>query len=381
MPPALNTIAVDLTPVRPGADNGGAKIMTLALLRELASLARNVDWVLLTAEQSHDELADLDAANVRRQCVVHDSRIRSLAAGFSRRGLLQRLRADLLFCPFTAPFFHDPRVPLVSVIYDLQFADHPEFFSAAELAERDRNTRDAVQAATRLVCISEFVRASVIARVITKSAVPADRVIAIPIQLSRRLPPAAAGVLAPLGLESQRFLIYPANFWKHKNHETLLHAFATIDDPALKLVLTGELGPHMQELRRTCSELRLDSRVVFPGHLPDAEFAALLESSLALIFPSLYEGFGMPLLEAMAAGVPVLCANTSSLPEVAGDAALFFDPRQPAEIASAISRIRTEPGLRQSLIDRGRQRAAAWGTPRDMAAAYLRVFDSITPVR
>jgi glycosyltransferase involved in cell wall biosynthesis len=191
-----------------------------------------------------------------------------------------------------------------------------------------------------------------------KTNVAPDRLETIRIQMPGRLrtpsPVQRECVLKILQLVSDRFLLYPANFWPHKNHELLLTAFGMYlaDHPGsgLKLVLTGSPGARQDYLRDAARRMGLSKAVVFPGYLAEEELSALLHSCLALIFPSLFEGFGMPLLESMAAGRPVLCSNTTSLPEVAGGAALLFDPRVPAEIADAIARIAKDPDLRRELV-------------------------------
>ena len=404
----LRRVAIDLTPVLPGAANGGAKVMTVELIRQLAKLAPECEFVLLTASGSHDELKYLDAPNVRRVC-VHDPGGAPVAAKINSRAkkaiarvlpepvlrvamemrnrhleepagtsMLETMSADLLFCPFTAPFFYDPSIPVISVIYDLQYAQYPAFFSNAEVEERDRSFHKAVRVANMLVCISEFVRGTVIAR----SGINADRVVAVPIRLQNRLEAPASvqieAVQMRWGLRPGRYLVYPANFWKHKNHELLLTAFgmycAAQPGSDLKLVLTGAPGARAEELRQASVIMGLGERVVFAGHLSDSDFAGLLKGCLALIFPSLYEGFGMPVLEAMAMGKPVLCSNVTSLPEVAGDAAVQFDPRVPSEIVAAIRRVDGDPELARILGEKGRLRASALGGPREMAAEYLGLF-------
>ena len=114
---------------------------------------------------------------------------------------------------------------------------------------------------------------------------------------------------------------------------------------------------------------------MFLGYVPEEELSALLYWCAGLMFPSLFEGFGMPLLEAMAAGKPILCANSTSLPEVAGDAALFFDARKPGEIAAAIARFENEPELRLDLAAKSAKRLSAFGGAAEMAAGYLRAFE------
>jgi len=114
--------------------------------------------------------------------------------------------------------------------------------------------------------------------------------------------------------------------------------------------------------------------VIYPGYVPIEEYEFLLRSAFAMVFPSLYEGFGIPVLEAMSAGVPVLCSNVTSLPEVGGDAVLYFDPRRPGQIVDALTRLSEEPGLRESQITKGLQRAARFEGAERMALDYADVF-------
>jgi glycosyltransferase involved in cell wall biosynthesis len=142
----------------------------------------------------------------------------------------------------------------------------------------------------------------------------------------------------------------------------------------LKLVLTGSPGPRQDDLIEASRAMGLADAVAFPGYLPAEDFSPLMYRCKALIFPSLFEGFGMPLVEAMAAGRPILCADGTSLPEVAGDAALFFNPKQPTEIRDAIDRIERDCELERDLIDRGTRRLSNFGGPDEMAARYIQVF-------
>ena len=411
--PRLERVAVDLTPLLPGGDNGGIKLLALELVRRLARLAPGCQFVLLTSEKGHAELASLDAPNVRRLCVSRPSSAPTLAlkGAFAARRLLEKLLpapavqkigalymrlrgrpaespllrklgAGLLFCPFTGVFFYDPAVPVVAVVADLQYAYYPEFFTPEERYEREQNFRQICRVASRLVCISAYTRATVLEH----SGLPAQRTAVIGIAARERLarPDRAAieRVLAGLGLQPGGFLLYPANFWRHKNHELLLTAFgmyrAAHPRSELKLVLTGAPSPRRDELREAARRMGLAARVVFPGFLPEEDFAALLGGSAAMLFPSLFEGFGMPVLEAMAAGVPVACGNLTSLPEIAGPAenpaALLFDPRRPAEIAAAIERLENDAALRADLVERGRRRAAEFLPAEEMAARYWKVF-------
>lgn len=398
-------VAVDLTPLLPGGDNGGAKPLAIELVRRLAAAQPGNELVLLTNEKSDAELAGLDASNVRRLCVtrpenaptvsrrralqVRSVLVRVLPEGVVRKlgewyagrsdgpppatPLLRQIGADLLFCPFTGALFYDPTVPVVSLVHDLQYLYYPEFFDPADRAERDRHFRQVCRVAARVACVSEYTRDSVL----EKSGLPADRVVAIPSAPHKRLGSLPDGRGSQRG--DDRYLLYPANFWRHKNHEMLLIAWgmyrAAHPQSDLKLVLTGAPSPRRDELREAARRMGLAEWVEFPGYLSNQEFAALLAGCTAMLFPSLFEGFGMPVAEAMAAGVPVLSSDRTSLPEIAGDAALLFDPRQPAAIVEAIERLESDPAVRADLIERGRRRAAELLAPEAWAARFWKIFE------
>lgn len=142
----------------------------------------------------------------------------------------------------------------------------------------------------------------------------------------------------------------------------------------LRLVCTGSPDDRMGALKEATRRMGMAPWVYFAGFLSEEEFAALLASCKALIFPSLYEGFGMPVLEAMAFGKPVLCSNATSLPEVAGDATLYFDSKKPTDILSAIEQIILEPTLVDNLIERGYKWIATFGGAEQMTQEYLQVL-------
>lgn len=406
----LSTIAVDLTPVLPGGENGGAKIFVLELLRRLAKMAPNTQFVLLTQAASHEELAIMDRPNMRRLMVVGPvitnslrPRLVSLASRilphlpvrlrgvFSRLGyrlntalkrsgsgsLLHDMSIDLLFCPFTAPTYYEPGIPTVCTIYDLQYKTYPEFFAAEDVAHRERTFIEACRRATVLTAISDYSRDSAIAH----GSLDPARIRTIHLRMAQRIAPGAENdraVLDRLGLSPQRYLVYPANFWKHKNHEMLLTAFGMACHEGLpadiKLVCTGAPGARQAWLMSAARTMSLADRILFPGYLPNAELAALMADCTGVLFPSLYEGFGLPVIEAMAAGVPVACSNTTSLPEVAADAAILFDPRVPTQMAQAMISLVEDEALRARLIQDGLQRAAEFSDSERMAREYWELF-------
>ncbi len=154
-----------------------------------------------------------------------------------------------------------------------------------------------------------------------------------------------------------QYLLYVGTLQPRKNLARVIEAFACMaGDPAfsgLQLVLAGKKGWLYDDLFAQVERLGLAGRIIFPGYIEDADLPALLGGALAFVFPSLYEGFGIPVLEAGACGVPVITSNTSSLPEVAGDAALFVDPHDVEAIAEAMRRLVTDDALRSELSRRG----------------------------
>lgn len=405
----LNCIGIDLTPLLPGAVNGGAKIVVLELIRQLAKLAPDVNIVLLTGQSTHAELAAFESGNVSRRLVAPGPAQYAQAPLRRRRtirrtpwkfdwtlfpfrkflALFDRHEAalqnyDLLFFPFA---LSDPNrrlplgrcpIPTVGTVYDLQHLTFPEFFSPHELAERQRCLEFHKRHSSCIV-ISNSVRDGMIAQ----AAASPESVVTVYIRFDARLLSVEADwalhCLQKFGLQKQRYFIYPANFWRHKNHETLLQAFALARSRLLpsdfRLVCTGAVDERTAEVRAFARSCGLMGSVIFPGFVSDREFAALMQSSAALVFPSLYEGFGMPVIEAMAAGCPVACSDCTSLPEVAGDAALLFDPHKPQAIAEAMCRLATDPSLRSELIAKGLRQAANFSGIERMAREYWAVFE------
>jgi glycosyltransferase involved in cell wall biosynthesis len=412
----LSRIAVDMTPFRPGGENGGAKVLTIELVRHLSKLAPDCHFILLTSNPIHEEISFLEASNVTRHCVEQQNlsnpppltaqrcgnlrlhlkewastnlpfpvyrklktayiAIRSLR--LFKENILKDLGVDLLFCPLNIPSYFDPDIPVVSVIYDLQFQVYPQFFDPDDRLTREIHFKETCRLSKRLVCISEYVRSTVLEHC---SILP-EKVVSIPIRLFDRLkkpdPDVTKDVLLKHGLVENSFLLYPANFWPHKNHPMLFTAFGMFRSrhpkSELKLVCTGAPNERMETLRNAVLRMELQAHIHLPGFLSEPEFAALLASCRGLIFPSLHEGFGMPLLEAMAFGKPVFCSNVTSLPEVGGNAAIYFDPRKPDSIVEALESIEGNPALLGNLVEAGKAHLSTFGNAARMASDYMSVF-------
>ncbi len=156
------------------------------------------------------------------------------------------------------------------------------------------------------------------------------------------------------------YILFVGTLEPRKNVEVLIEAFGELDEPELKLLLVGKEGWESERVHSKVRESGLESAVIFPGYVPEEELPFLYQSAEVFVYPSLYEGFGMPVLEAMAAGAPVVTSNTSSLPEVAGDAAILVSPDSVSEIAEAIRGVMGNNQLRRKLTDRGKKRAGGF---------------------
>jgi glycosyltransferase involved in cell wall biosynthesis len=224
------------------------------------------------------------------------------------------------------------RPPAATTVHDVQHEAYPEFFSRPELAYRKLVYGWTVRRSRIVITVSEFARQTLIERL----RIDPERVRAIHSGIDHaRFQPGDA--------EREPFLLYPANRWPHKNHQRLFEAFAIVrrERPELRLVLTG-----------SGHEGTTTPGVELRGWVSFDELAELYRRAAALVFPSLYEGFGQPPLEAMACGCPVAVSRVTSLPEICGDAAEYFDPNSPEDIAAATLR-----ALRGERVEQGLARA------------------------
>jgi glycosyltransferase involved in cell wall biosynthesis len=249
------------------------------------------------------------------------------------------------------------RFARVVTVHDLIYARFPE----AHAGLRDRGMRVLVpggaRRADRVIADSQSTRDDLIALI----GLPGEKIDVVPLGLGavRRVAPTGeADVRERFSLGHRDVVLSLSAKRPHKNLPALLDALAEIDARTRPvLVLPGYPTAHEAELHERARARGLEQDVRFPAWVSAQELEGLWELAHAFVYPSLYEGFGLPVLEAMARGVPVACSNASSLPEVAGDAALLFDPHRPAQIAAALGRLLTDAGLRERLGQLGRERA------------------------
>lgn len=264
------------------------------------------------------------------------------------------------------------------VIHDLQHEFFPQFFDPQELQNLRRDLQATITHADCILAVSNFTRQTLLERF----ALPAERVITAyqgtPAQFSRPVDQPER-VWHKYGLSAGQYLFYPAATWPHKNHRLVLQALAILKAEhgfSPPLACTGAAKEAHLELLAMIQELRLADQVQFLGFCPQDDFPALYQGAAALVFPSLFEGFGLPVLEAMASGCLVICSQATSLPEVAGDAARMIDPQDAAGLAAAIYEVIHDPVLRQSLAARGRLQATRF-TWESFVAQMLHQIDRL----
>ena len=266
--------------------------------------------------------------------------------------------AQVVHHPVTIPIPTVAHLPTVTTVYDLQHHELPSLFSRAERAFRRWAYDGAARAAHVVLTTSDYSRE----RLIELTGVAPGRVetVHMGIDHTRFRPdpePADERLRAGLGLPD-RYLVYPANLWPHKNHARLVAALGRAQDPEIQLVLTGQDYGRRAQVESWARAAGVEDRVRHLGYVDQAQLPALLRGAEGMVFPSLYEGFGSPPLEAMACGCPVASSGRTSLAEVTGDAALRFEPESPESIAEAIDDLAGDPGLRERLRQGGLERAS-----------------------
>jgi glycosyltransferase involved in cell wall biosynthesis len=344
----------------------GAGVYTDNLIRALARVDADNEYVVFAKGDAFDALAR-ERPSFR---VVHVGvRFRAARLAWEQLVLPAQLRAqsiDVLHSPHhTTPLFTTGCRRVVT-FHDLTFFILPERYPRSRLLYFRSISWATAKAAAMLICPSQAVREDIVrilhappgkVRPIAEAAAPAFRVIDDPAVLDR---------LRYNHLLPDRFILSVGSLEPGKNRTTLLKAFAELRRRGVeqKLVVAGQRAWNYGADFRLAEELGLKGNVIFTGYVLPEEMPALYNAADLFVFPSLYEGFGLPVLEAMACGVPVVASNVSSIPEVTGDAALLVDPRDVNALCDAMERILKDADLSASLRQRGLERAATFSWER-----------------
>jgi glycosyltransferase involved in cell wall biosynthesis len=329
-------VGIALLTLVPG-ELGGSEQATRGLLGGLARIGtlEYRAYVPAVAPDAGEGLPTEVVPEYRRAHSIPE-RFAAMTLAALRPGPLRRrlAAADVVHYPLTIAI-PPARVATVVTLYDVQHLDLPELFPRAERAFRALSYHCSARSARRVVVSSDFVRE----RAVEKLGLDPGRIRVIPFGIDHDR-------FRPGDDQREPFLLYPARLWPHKNHRRLFEAFALLrrEQPELRLVLTG--GGHSAQP---------PAGVEIRGQVSADELVSLYQRASALVFPSLYEGFGQPPLEAMACGCPVACSKAASLPEVCGDAARYFDPENVEQIAEAARDVLADPEVWRA---RGLEQAA-----------------------
>jgi glycosyltransferase involved in cell wall biosynthesis len=291
---------------------------------------------------------------------------------------LEQNSYDLFFCPLLVLDPLHIHIPSAITIPDLQHEYLPNFFEKNTLEWRKRTFQPSVFYADTVFTISEHSKSTIVEKLRSDPA----KVVTVGLDVDPefRSPPTVEAQDAFRGLAiSEPYIYFPANFWRHKNHSTLLRALKFLVEGGhsdLTLVLTGAPGTGMDRVQAETAKLKLTQNVRFLGYQPRSVIAEIYRHSLCLVFVSLFEGFGIPILEAFHTGTPVVASRGTSCPEVAGDAAILVNESDAAEVASGIRKAIGDLDLRRDLIAKGRRRAAKYSW-NEAVALTLRTFDTV----
>lgn len=348
--------------------SGGIDVSFIRQIRALSHYHPEHHYILIAHQAAAPTLRSLfadEAACTVSVLEVDPSRLARLGYLIRRymthsRDLLivQKLRdlhLDILHYPRQTLFYHLDDIPNILTLYDIQHEYYPQFFSEAVQAKRQADYRQSIELADQIVVAAQYTQETV------QETLPdhAKKVTVIYPGFDDQSISLADDVVETL-LSTydlpEQFILYPANPWLHKNHARLLAALRRLRDSGLTvpLVCTGSLKSIASAtLRDKFLAADVEDMAYDLGFVDEMTLKALYHRARMMVFPSLFEGFGFPVLEAQANGCPVVCSNATSLPEVVGDGAYFFDPFSVNDIASTLKVVWHDETRREDLKQRG----------------------------
>lgn len=280
---------------------------------------------------------------------------------------------------FCAPKFKNKKKKLIVTIYDLTVLTHPECHEEANIKMCTKGINDTVRYADEIIAISEHTKKDLMEilkvpdEMITVTPLAADTSY-MPISDSEKLVRVREQYKLP-----KKFILFVGSLEPRKNVKTLIRAFAGLSEELRKdyyLVIAGAKGWLNSDIPKIVTDLKIEEKVFFTGYIANEDISTVYSLATIFVYPSLYEGFGLPILEAMSCGVPTITSNTSSMPEVAGDAALLINPLDVDELVAALERLLYSDGIQNRMREQGLKRAGEFSwekCARETLAVYHKV--------
>lgn len=372
----VKKIGINLLKLWPGKI-GGAEQYIRSLVDYMFSLP-DYEIYLFLNHHSYGAFEIKNNERIRKIGIILLNNQKEIDAQFNK--WISLLKIDLWFCPLFELMPQNINIPSVVTIHDIQHEFYPEFFPAEDLKWRRTNIEHAAKTANAIIAVSNFSRNTII----DKYKVPSEKVVTIyedapkEFNLNQFDNKLSEKVIIKYQLP-EKYGLFPASTWPHKNHINLLKALLILRDKykqAINIIFTGNKHAHPEnyrQIQKFIDENELLHQVKFLDYIPQEEMPYMYKNSKFLVYPSLFEGFGIPLIEAMRANTPIICSNAASIPEIVEDSALLFNPFDVEDIAQKILEVLKDQ-LQKQLINKGKEQVKKFSWEKS-ARETLELFD------
>jgi glycosyltransferase involved in cell wall biosynthesis len=344
---------------------GGLRQQFLRLFRELLDNDHENRYVFFYFEHNIQEMENIGNDKWKEEAILLKD----------QKEVIHHLdKIDLYFCPFNALWPRPVPLPSIVMLNDIQEKYYPQFFTSQDLKNRKYHYDESTRIADQVITVSQFSKESIAYH----HNISKEKIHVAYLAPDKHLNENSAKVESIKSRLPDNFIFYPANRWLHKNHDNLLKALLILKKKhalTINCVFTGYDYDSGYPLDKKIVEYGLNEQVRSLGYVSKEEIAYIYKKANMLCFPSLFEGFGMPLVEAMSTGCPVVCSDAACMPEIVGDAGVFFDPSDPEDIADKIYTVWKDTDMQKMLITKGKQRAKKFSV-KNLAARHLEVFNT-----
>lgn len=382
------TIGIDIRNI--GKKRTGDEVVFLNLVKNLAAIDKKNSYQLLT-DITDDKLLtdirkDLEIENKNNFKIIFlKTKNRFIWNSWILPAFLRKNRLDIYLTQYVTPFFIPSRTKIITIIHDISFNFFPQFIKKSDLLFLKILIPISLRRADKIIGVSKFTADEISGYY----KIDPQKVTWIHNAVSDDFLQLAEGGRYISDDEMRavrekyhlpdRYILYVGTLQPRKNLPLLIEAYKTIKESkiGIKLVLAGGKGHNYDmDIERTVRKYNMESDVILPGYIAEEDKAPLMKSAQIFCLPSLYEGFGIPILEAMSVGTPVVASDIPSQREVAGEAALFFDPKDPSELAQRIEILLENKEKRNTLIDKGKERVKIFSW-RVSAERMLDIFSGV----